>query len=95
LADRLRTDPNYYRAGKLKKLYGLSTEEYDRLLEGQGGTCAICSKPCPTGRRLAVDHAHDTGKVRGLLCANCNRGLGLFGEDMRVMTMAIQYLISA
>src|SRR5437867_13162633 len=53
---------------------GLSLAEYDALLAAQGGGCAICDRP-PKTRRLDVDHDHRTGKVRGLLCHRCNRGL--------------------
>lgn len=66
----------YERKGRLKK-YGLSEEDYERLLAEQGGVCAICEEP-PSGRwkRLAVDHDHETGEVRGLLCITCNTLLG-------------------
>lgn len=52
----------------------LSPDEYEALLEAQGGVCAICGNP-PAKRRLSVDHDHATGKVRGLLCFRCNRAL--------------------
>lgn len=56
--------------------YGLTLEEYDRMLETQGGGCGICGGTNPDGRRLHVDHDHKTGKVRGLLCINCNYLIG-------------------
>jgi hypothetical protein len=61
------------RAGNLKRKYGLTNEEYDALFLFQGGVCFICKRACPTGRRLAVDHDHDTGAIRGLLCTMCNQ----------------------
>jgi hypothetical protein len=54
--------------------------------------CAICKRPCSTGRSLAVDHNHETGEVRGLLCKACNQALGLFEDDTNRMTIAIEYL---
>jgi len=81
------------RRDKLKRLYGLSVEEYDRMLGEQGGVCAICQKECWTGWRLAVDHVPGTNPavVRGLLCNRCNRGLGAF-DDLGLAERMIQYL---
>lgn len=63
---------------------------YEALLEQQGGQCAICrEKP---GRY--VDHNHTTGKIRGLLCNACNRGLGLLGDETKRLERAIEYLRS-
>ena len=65
---------------RLKKLYGLLPADYDRLLEKQGGVCALCGRgPKPGGRnrRLCVDHCHKTRRVRGLLCVPCNLALGI------------------
>ena len=59
------------------KHYGITPVEYDNLLKLQGGVCALCRQP-PNGRRLAVDHDHKTGKVRGILCIKCNRILEQF-----------------
>lgn len=58
--------------------YGLTEEEYDAMLHAQGAACAMCGKACRTGRQLAVDHDHLTGRVRGLLCMACNQALGVF-----------------
>lgn len=72
--------------------YGLTPEDYSTILESQGGGCAICGCPPPADRCLAVDHCHKTGKVRGILCGSCNRGLGLFKDDVVKMKKAVEYL---
>ena len=80
--------------------YGITLEEYDRMAENQGGVCAICGNKDiligPDGtskiRRLAVDHCHDTNKVRGLLCSCCNGGLGLFKDSNILLKKALKYL---
>lgn len=61
---------------KLMKQYGLTMAEYEVMLVRQNGVCAICQGPDPDGRDLAVDHSHETGRVRGLLCRSCNTMLG-------------------
>ena len=58
----------------LQTNYGITLEDYNFLLENQNEKCKICNNECPTGKSLAVDHNHETGKVRGLLCKNCNIG---------------------
>lgn len=63
--------------------YRLTVPEYEKILSFQGGVCAGCSLP-PRGIRLAVDHCHKTGRIRGLLCWLCNRSIGLLRD--RVMT---------
>ena len=86
---------------KMKYLYGLTPEAYEALLESQGGRCAICPAEEPGGRgRWHIDHDHaccdslpTCGEcVRGLLCANCNRALGMFGDDPEVLKKALEYL---
>lgn len=80
------------RAGKLKREFGMTLGDYDDMVTTQGGRCAICKEPCPTGNRLAVDHDHDSGVVRGLLCMKCNTGLGHFDDSPRKLTEALAYL---
>jgi hypothetical protein len=66
----------YKRANKnrnLKANFGITIEDYDRMLAAQNGVCYLCGKPCGTGNFLAVDHDHTTGAIRGLLCLRCNR----------------------
>jgi hypothetical protein len=74
----------------LKRKFNLSPEEYNDLLEKQGGVCAICKQNCT--RALAVDHNHTTGKVRGLLCNNCNRGIGHLRDSIDLLKSATSYL---
>lgn len=61
---------------RLKARYGITLEDYEALLVKQNGVCAICEEECKTGERLSVDHDHETGAVRGLLCRACNFRLG-------------------
>lgn len=76
----------------IKRQYGISLEEYNTLLQAQNNVCAICGSSCPTKKRLAVDHCHSTGKVRGLLCMPCNRALGLFKDNSEIVENALSYL---
>jgi hypothetical protein len=72
--------------------YGITVEDYDEMLESQGGGCYICGIG-PVGRALDIDHDHRTGKVRGLLCSNHNRALGLLGDDPDLLLAAHTYLV--
>jgi hypothetical protein len=75
---------SYWRQHNLKRSFGLTIEEYDAMHDAQGGVCAICGRP-QKNKRLAVDHNHTTGKIRGLLCTTCNRALGyLENPDWRL-----------
>lgn len=90
---RRRYNPERERAKGLAQ-YDLTIAEYDEMLAAQGGACAICQrKPKKSGPRLAVDHEHRTGLVRGLLCGNCNWNLiGAFHENARLFARAAGYL---
>ena len=83
----------------LKYRYGITLEEYYTMLEKQDHCCAICSTTnsgaSGSDRQdwsWAVDHCHDSGKVRGLLCSSCNRGLGMLGDNAESLERAIRYL---
>ena len=89
LRDRYKT---YGLAWKLQHKYGLTLDEYRRMVEAQDGRCAICRAPPPCGKRLYVDHCHESGRVRGLLCNNCNRGLGCFKDSPEFLLAAKDYL---
>ena len=80
------------RVHRLRVNYGLTLEDYDKMLEEQGGVCAICGKPDPTHPNLAVDHCHITGKIRGLLCRVCNPAIGALGDDVDSLRKVIAYL---
>ena len=85
---------------RYRREYGIGIIEVGALYEQQAGRCAICKNPERLGddgelKLLAVDHDHDTGRVRGLLCASCNMALGLFSDDMRNLASAITYLANA
>ena len=86
--ERKRAD----RDGYLRRKYGIGVEDYDRMFEAQGGVCAICRKPRPEERTLHVDHDHETGEIRGLLCFRCNNALGDFDEDFDLFQLAADYL---
>jgi hypothetical protein len=86
------------RGRNLKFRFNLSIDEYKQMLSAQGGKCAICeaTENNTTGDRkdwnFAVDHDHKTGKIRGLLCNNCNRGLGLLQDSAELLLKAKEYL---
>lgn len=91
--------PEYYKTIWLKKKYDITIEQYNEMLEAQGGVCLICGKPETTRHRksglvndLSVDHCHITGKVRGLLCNACNKGMGAFGDNPDLMQRAIEHI---
>jgi hypothetical protein len=92
LRDAKRTNA---RRSFLKVKYGISLEDYDAMLARQGGVCAACKNKKRRSERLCVDHCHVTGKVRGLLCRNCNVGLGLFRDDADLVEAAAAYLRGA
>lgn len=93
-------NPGYAREIAYRRKYGLTVAGYEALLEKQHGKCAICGKVPDvlakhTQNRLQIDHSHVTGAVRGLLCPDCNRGLGSFRDDRDAMSRAIAYLEEA
>lgn len=79
----------------LRNKYGMTIADYARMLQEQEGRCAICGSDSPRGRyaNFAVDHDHETGQVRGLLCYPCNVGLGNYGDDPELLQRAIDYLV--
>lgn len=84
----------YRRSKRLQVRYGLTAEQYDAALAKQDGGCAICRLPSRDGRRLAVDHCHYTGKLRGLLCFHCNTAIGNLGDSAEKVARAVEYLRS-
>ena len=88
-----RAATGYDRKNSLKRLYGITLQEYQVLLDAQNGVCAVCGEP-PQGKRkfLAVDHDHETGQIRGLLCTTCNVGLGALRDSLELLHAALAYL---
>lgn len=81
-------------ARRLLKLYDLTTAEYWAIYEAQGGSCYICRRATGKARRLAVDHDHETGLVRGLLCLTCNKKvIGHLRDDPKAVARALIYLL--
>lgn len=77
----------------LRRDYGIRIEDYESMLEAQNFSCAICKQNFTTFTRLlSVDHCHNTGKIRGLLCRNCNTSIGLFQESETIILSALEYL---
>lgn len=73
-----------------RREYGLTEEQYNDMISSQNNMCAICNKT--SHKTLHIDHDHETGKVRGLLCSNCNTGIGFFKDDISLLNNAIDYL---
>jgi Recombination endonuclease VII len=80
------------REGYLKRKYGMTIADYERMFEAQGGICAICGEARPEERTLHIDHDHETGVIRGLLCFRCNNALGDFREEYELFQRAADYL---
>jgi hypothetical protein len=81
------------KANHLRNKFGITVEEYNKLLLEQDGKCAICGKSqAEFNRSFCVDHDHNTGKVRGLLCDNCNKALGCFYDDINIIKAAYNYI---
>lgn len=87
-----RRDPAYIREYRLQREYGLTLAEYDAMLAGQHGVCAICGKTESVAPNMPVDHDHQTGKVRALLCTPCNTVLGLAAESPDRLRAMAAYL---
>lgn len=89
-AGRLKVYPiKSERDRHLRHRYGILESDYDALFEAQNGVCAICKKPA---KELYVDHSHETGAIRGLLCPGCNTFLGVWETREHVMSEVIEYL---
>ncbi len=90
---------NYYDAHKEQqrmyrktKAYGISKDKWEALFEKQNGKCPICKTELGRDRNTHVDHCHNTGRIRGLLCSHCNTGLGNFFDDKDILLQAVEYL---
>lgn len=77
---------------KKLKVRGITGYQYDEILQRQDGVCGVCRMPPPPSKTLIIDHCHETGDVRGLLCISCNRGLGFLGDTTNRIAAALSYL---
>lgn len=90
----MATDADYKlskRNHALKVAHGINSEEYQELIDKQNGRCAICKTNVPKGG-WHLDHDHDTGDRRGILCNPCNRGIGYLQDSRRILAFALEYL---
>lgn len=87
-----KRDPLKTKDYQLRTKYGISLDQYNSMLCSQDFKCAICSTSEPQGYNWHVDHCHNTGKVRGILCCNCNQALGLLKENTHSLEKMIGYI---
>ena len=80
------------RSYDLKRKFGITAEVYEQMLKDQNNACKICKSAHSDEQKLCVDHSHKTGKVRGLLCHQCNKALGLLKDDVALLEEAVAYL---
>ena len=78
--------------GRLRRNYGLTIATYQKMLESQGGGCAICGRKPTPERQMPVDHDHGTGKTRGIICIPCNRAIAVLGDNVAGLERALAYL---
>lgn len=82
-----------YRVRVYKRKYNITTDDYDQMLAEQNGSCKIYGRiEIDNGKHFAVDHNHETGEIRGLLCCKCNQALGLLNDDSELLSKASLYL---
>jgi hypothetical protein len=94
-----KKNPNVERSGHLRRTFGISLQDFESMLEQQGGVCAICKeeetriiRKSGIPKALSVDHCHTTGKIRGLLCFKCNSSIGKLKDSIELLQNAINYL---
>ena len=100
--EHVRAWQRQYNAGRkrenrdthLRRTFGITLEDFEVMLAAQGGGCAICGRAAPAGTSLHVDHDHETGVVRGLLCFTCNGALGMFTENEEYLARATDHVSS-
>lgn len=80
------------RDANLRQKYGVTEQRFNQASAAIGGACEICGKQCGVHKNLSVDHDHDTGFVRGLLCMKCNAGIGKFGDSADLLRSALEYM---
>ena len=88
-----KANPDKAKDYALKKDFGITLQDFNKMFEEQAGCCAICSiHQSGLKQSLCVDHCHTTGRVRGLLCKECNLGIGKLKDDVELLVNAINYL---
>jgi hypothetical protein len=87
-----KANPDKARTRSRRRYYGLDPAIYEQFLKSQNGLCAICQNPPRPGKILDVDHDHESGMVRGLLCHGCNWSLGVLGDNLEGIWRAVDYL---
>ncbi len=96
LRPQVKATPRDARNSRLRRQYGITIEDYEEMLASQEGKCAICgtTTPWPKGKyqNFCIDHDHESGKIRGLLCGSCNPGLGSFKDNPELLRKAARYL---
>ena len=99
MREYMQRNPKIRKGAQFKIRYGLDQAAYTKMFERQNGLCLICDKPETSlnqhthePRLLSVDHCHQTGRVRGLLCKRCNTGIGAFEESPDLLKAAIRYV---
>jgi hypothetical protein len=88
----VQDNPEQDKNTRLLRKYGITAQIFDKMLEDQCGRCAICGTHFESSKNTNVDHCHTTGKVRSLLCKQCNIGLGHFKDSVQILENAVQYL---
>jgi hypothetical protein len=89
---RKSINPLAKKDSELRRLYGITINEYLTMLSKQGEFCKNCKQECKTKLSLSVDHDHKSGKIRGLLCNRCNRAIGMFEDNKELLRLAANYL---
>lgn len=92
-SERTKRDPRKQKSYWLRNKYGIDISDYERMLKDQNNSCAICKTTVPTGYNWHVDHCHETGSVRSLLCSRCNQAIGLVDESLEILESMKRYLI--
>jgi hypothetical protein len=85
-------NPDQVRSSNLKKLYGITLDQFNDLFRAQGEQCAICKATSSTGKNWHVDHCHEAGRIRGILCHSCNLMIGHASDDVERLLAAVEYL---
>ncbi len=83
-----KANPTKVRDSRMRARYGIEFADFERMIAAQEGRCLVCDEAA----RLVIDHNHETGAIRGLLCRNCNSGIGLLGDSVELLRRAIAYL---